>query len=411
MKRRDFLTSGMQLTGSLWLSQFLGAANAMAQTTLAPRFFVEIIVSGGWHTSLAMDPWLAATRLDEKDAFIEYREDQVIRNGNIALGPAMLSLNRFAPKMNIINGIFISATDGGHEAAEIYGTTGRGDGLAGTFAVEYELSRNASAMGIVTSSSLYKGQSSARSTSTYEIANSSVSALQDIPFQNPNSPIANSLLLQKQNAAQYKVLQELIASMNAVNPQLEEGQLTAAAFKSGLAATASLRLNRESLDTHQNHPVQHLASLTKVFEQIKNIFEAFEKIEWANGQSLFDATTFYITSEFSRTPALDGAKGTNHNPLNNSAIIIGPDFKGNQVFGASRIIPSAVSAVGASYLTAQMVDLTTGELMKSKEEAQKRGSLIRPENIIATLADAMKIQRNIFAPVEMDVPSIKLLLK
>ena len=152
MKRRDFLSSGMQLTGSLWLSQFLGAANAMAQTTLAPRFFVEIIVSGGWHTSLAMDPWLAATRLDEKDAFIEYREDQVIRNGNIALGPAMLSLNRFAPKMNIINGIFISATDGGHEAAEIYGTTGRGDGLAGTFAVEYELSRNASAMGIVTSS-------------------------------------------------------------------------------------------------------------------------------------------------------------------------------------------------------------------------------------------------------------------
>ncbi len=415
MKRRDFLQSGFNLTGGLWLSQFLAGSKVFADSgdsvEIPPRFFVEIFVSGGWHTSLAMDPWILPTRLDETDAFIEYRMDEVFKEGNIALGPAMKTLNRFASKMNIINGIFVSAADGGHQASEIYGTTGRGDGKSGTFAVEYELSRDASPVGVVTSSSLYAGQSAVNSVNASVLENMGGQDTFDFPFQNPNSPIAKAMQVQKFHVDKFKEFQKIISSLRALNPKLESAHVVAAAFKTGLATSASLRIMEGFLDTHANHPGTHLSGLITKFEQIKNIFEAFEKIEYANGKSLFDVTTFYVNSEFSRTPALDAAKGTNHNSLNNSAIIIGPDFKGNQVFGASRVVPAAESANKKSYLIAQMVDLTTGEILKSKADAQKHGALIRPENVIATLAQGLKVQRNIFGPISDDVPALKQLLR
>ena len=408
MKRRDFLQSGFSLTSGLWLSQFLIGNQAFANTdeTVAPRFFVEISVSGGWHTNLAMDPWLAATRLDESDVFVEYRSDEVFRSGNIALGPAMKSLQSYASRMNIINGIFISPTDGGHQAAEIYGTTGRGDGTSGTFAVEYELYRDPSPLGVISSGNLYTGQSAVNSVNIFNLAGMTAEVNAELPFQNPTSPIAKAMQVQKNNLEKFKEFQKILALQKLTNPNLGNGYVAAAAFKSGLAATASLPLNEANLDTHANHPGTHLAGLTSMFDKLKNIFEAFEKTEYANGQSLFDLTTFYITSEFSRTPALDGSKGTNHNPLNNSAIIISPDFKGNQVFGASRVIPKAESANGTSYLVAQMVDMATGEIIKSKTDAEKRGTLIRPENVIATLAESLKVQRNIFPPIGADVTAI-----
>ncbi len=413
MKRRDFLQSGFSLTSGLWLSQFLIGNQAFANTdeTVAPRFFVEISVSGGWHTNLAMDPWLAATRLDESDVFVEYRSDEVFRSGNIALGPAMKSLQSYASRMNIINGIFISPTDGGHQAAEIYGTTGRGDGTSGTFAVEYELYRDPSPLGVISSGNLYTGQSAVNSVNIFNLAGMTAEVNAELPFQNPTSPIAKAMQVQKNNLEKFKEFQKILALQKLTNPNLGNGYVAAAAFKSGLAATASLPLNEANLDTHANHPGTHLAGLTSMFDKLKNIFEAFEKTEYANGQSLFDLTTFYITSEFSRTPALDGSKGTNHNPLNNSAIIISPDFKGNQVFGASRVIPKAESANGTSYLVAQMVDMATGEIIKSKTDAEKRGTLIRPENVIATLAESLKVQRNIFPPIGADVTAIRQLLK
>ncbi len=413
MKRRDFLQSGFSLTSGLWLSQFLMGNQAYANTneTTAPRFFVEISISGGWHTNLAMDPWLAETRLDESDVFVEYRSDEVFRSGNIALGPAMKSLQNYASKMNIINGIFVSPTDGGHQAAEIYGTTGRGDGTSGTFAVEYELYRDPSPLGVVSSGNLYTGQSAVNTVNILNLANMTAEVSPDLPFQNPTSPIAKAMQVQKNNLEKFKEFQRILATQKLTDPNLGNGQIAAAAFKSGLAATASLPLNEANLDTHSNHPGAHLTGLTAMFDKLKNILTAFEKTEYANGQSLFDLTTFYITSEFSRTPALDGSKGTNHNPLNNSAIIISPDFKGNQVFGASRVVPKAESANGTSYLVAQMVDLATGDIMKSKADAQKRGTLIRPENVIATLAESLKVQRNIFPPIGTDVTTIRNLLK
>ena len=58
-----------------------------------------------------------------------------------------------------------------------------------------------------------------------------------------------------------------------------------------------------------------------------------------------------------------------------------------------------------------MVDLATGDIMTSKADAQKRGTLIRPENVIATLAESLKVQRNIFPPIGTDVTTIRNLLK
>jgi hypothetical protein len=86
-------------------------------------------------------------------------------------------------------------------------------------------------------------------------------------------------------------------------------------------------------------------------------------------------------------------------------------LKSNTVYGASRVIRAAESANGRSYLIAQCVDLKTGEVLKTKADAKLRGTLLKPEHVISTLADAMGVQRNIFSAIPPEVPSIQLLIK
>jgi hypothetical protein len=414
MNRRYFLKSSGVLTTSFLLSEITFLKNAFADGSAQPGinpFFVEIVMDGGWHTSLSLDPWINPIRLDEKDAFIEYRHDELIKEGSIYMGPAMASLRPYASKLNIINGIFVSPTDGGHAAAQVYMMSGKGSGVAAAFCAEYELNHEPSAFGVLFNGELYTGASNVTSTSIESLKQLQSASSFSAPFQNPQSPITKAFQVNQIYSSNIETFKKLNADFIAGGKTQNEGSLIADAFKSGLASAASLKINEGSMDTHSSHPVNHLKVQTANFEKIKAVFDSFQAIEWKDGQSMFDATTFYITSEFSRTPALDASKGTNHNPLNNSAIIIGPKFKGNTVFGSSRIVTSAESPNNQSYLVAQMVDLATGEILKSKADAQARGSLIRPENIIATLAEGLGVQRNIFSAIEMDVKSISSLLK
>ena len=415
MNRRELLKNGFCLTGGLWLSQLGLAQKALAATDnhQRPQFLVQLVLNNGWHTSLSVDPWILPQRLDEKDAFIEYLDNEVFRQGEINLGPAMASMQKFAPQLNIINGIFLSASDNGHSAAQIYSTTGKGSGEAASIAAEYALSKEKSILGVLSKGSLYKGSSAVPFTSVGDLKAISTDDSIDLEFRNPTSVISKALLSKRANLPKFTAMNEEIQKLAAQKITLNDGHYIAAAFKEGLANSSSYMVEADSgtLDSHSDHPGNHMRAQKNMWEQIANIISAFKEVEYEAGVSLFDLTTFFITSDFSRTPALDSSKGTNHNPLNNSAVIIGPGFKGNSTFGASRVVPSYESANGASYLIAQMVDLKTGEILKNKESAKTNGTLIRPETVIATLADALKIQRNIFSPVTEEEPSIKKLLK
>jgi hypothetical protein len=411
MKRRDFLKNGMLLTGSAALAPFLSAQKLFAQQAAPGKFFLQVSFSGGWHTSLSLDPWLAVERPIEKDAFIEYRADEIFKEGQLFLGPAMKSMRPFASQLNIINGIYISGNDTGHESSDIYMNSGSSGGHFGALAVEHELADQQYPLGVLNSFSLYKGQSS--------VSSNNVSVLSDLQPQNIvvsefddiNSPIVQSQLVISQNAAKILSYNQGKAALAASGVGVTEGHKIALAYRSGLAANTFYTISRGNLDTHSAHEGNHLTTQAQTWEEFANLLNSFKQIEWANGQSMYDVTTFYVTSEFSRTPALNASKGTDHNPLNNSALIIGPGFKGNTVFGGSRLVTGAESANAASYLVAQMVDMKTGAVITNKKEAKDKGQLIKPETIIATLAEGMGIQRNIFPVVGENEKSIRQILK
>jgi hypothetical protein len=414
MKRRELIKNSFYMSGGLWLSQFAMLNKALADGNqnpeIPPQFFVQIVLSTGWHTSLSVDPWILPKRLDETDAFIEYIDSDVLRIGNINMGPAMASLKAFAPNMNVVNGIFLSANDIGHSAAQNYMVSGRGTGEAASLAGEFELSQDPSVFGVIKNSEFYTASKIVDSSSIKEIETPPMATMEDIPFQNADSVIAKAMNSKKQNAAKLESYFSEITKLQSAKVDVKPAHYIATAFKSNLAASSAYTI-LGYLDTHSDHPVTHLKNQTTMWVEIAEFLNAFKAVEYKNGQSMYDMTTFFITSDFSRTPALDSSKGTNHNPMNNSAVIIGPGFKGNTTFGASRVVPAAESANGTSYLIAQMVDLSTGEILKNKLDAQARGTLIKPETIISTLATGLKIQRNIFTPISESEPAINLILK
>lgn len=411
MKRRAFLKNGLLLTGGAFTSQFLIPQQLFAAGTGRPQFLLQISFSGGWHTSLSVDPWLKAVRPAEKDAFIEYRADEISKEGNIFFGPAMNSMRPFAAQMNIINGIYISANDSGHQAAEIYMNSGSGTGQFGSLVVEHELVDQEYPLGIINNNNVYKGMSSAVSTDFSSLQGLTALTSAASPFDNPNSPIFKSQSVLAQNAQKISNYNQARESLTTQGITLTDGHNIALAYRHGLAANAFYSLFKGNLDTHSAHENTHKTLQTQTWEEVANLLAAFKQVEWQSGVSMYDLTTFYITSEFSRTPALNAAKGTDHNPLNNSAVIIGPGFKGNTTFGASRLVTGAESANGASYLIAQMVDMKSGEIIANKDDAKAKGHLIKPETIIATLAEGLGIQRNIFPVVTQQEQAIRKILK
>jgi len=410
MKRREFLQKGSLLTLTSGLLPHLSFSNALAAYDQTPQFFVQVFLSSGWHTSLSVDPWIKAVRPKETDAFIEYRSDELIQAGQIFLGPAMKSMTPFAQQLNIINGIFINANDNGHLAAEVYMQTGKGNGQYGSIAVESELSNQMSPLGVLFNSNVYKGNSSIDTYQISDLSNLKAQLSSHSNFDNTHSPIYKAMTKLAQNSDKIKNYNDQVSQLRASGTSIEDGHLIALSFKNNLANNSCYTISK-NLDSHSNHEGTHLSEQVKAWEDVAKLLSTFKSIEWNNGKSMYDVTTFYITSEFSRTPALNPSKGTDHNPLNNSAVIIGPGFKGNSVFGASRVVTADESTSGTSYLIAQMVDLKTGEIINNKQSAKQNGHLIKPETIIATLASGLNIQRNIFPPISIDEKGIDLLLK
>lgn len=412
MKRRTFLKNGLLLTGGAFASQFMLPQRVFASGAVRPQFFLQITMSGGWHTSLSVDPWIKAVRPSEKDAFIEYRADEILKEGNLYFGPAMEAMRSYAAQMNIINGIYMSSTDSGHQANEIYMNSGSGSGHYGVLVVEHELVDQEYPLGVLTNTSVYSGGSAVTSSQVALLQNLSPAANTASPFDNLDSPVVKAQKILVENAQKITDYNQARKNLESQGITLTDGHSVALAYRHGLAANAYLSLaGTGNLDTHASHEFAHKDVQTQNWNQIAETLNAFKQVEWESGVSIYDLTTFYITSEFSRTPALNAAKGTDHNPLNNSAVIIGPGFKGNTTFGASRLVTGAESANGTSYLIGSMVDLQSGEIITNKDDAKAKGHLIKPETIIATLAEGLGIQRNIFPVVTQQEQAIRKILK
>lgn len=394
MNRRNFLTNSGLMIGGGFLAGSLPFETLLASEN-KDHFFVQITLTDGWDITLATDPWLPEQRPEVKDMFIEYSPSELLKGEEIFMGPAMNPLLEYAAQMTIVNGILAGKSDNGHEAHRRYMTTGVGNSARPEIAVQIaECSQDAGALGVLTLNGRpFLGSSKQMVTDIGSLNGVGGSNGVDLEIPRANTPVSRAQELLKKQALKLQEMQTLSAQLKTtLKSIIPESNFTLgmipsviAGFQTGLARTAtmSLRPQGQGLDTHSAHEGVHKNALTGLMGDIATILKAFKEIPFGNkGESFYDRTTFYITSDFSRTPALNTSGGKDHNPLTNSVILIGRGLKGGRTVGASRLVTREQSSLGMPYHIAGGFDHGTQQVVTERTATT---TVILPENVIASV--------------------------
>ncbi|MFT5431862.1 MAG: hypothetical protein ACI9OJ_002560 [Myxococcota bacterium] len=126
-------------------------------------------------------------------------------------------------------------------------------------------------------------------------------------------------------------------------------QLTMAAFRAGLAKTASL--SRGGFDTHGNHDQNHIPNLSNLMEGVDFAWDEAER------QGLADQLVVVIGSDFARTPRYNQGNGKDHWSVS-STIVMGKGVPGNRVIGATTHRQSPINVDPGSLATVDSGGLT-----------------------------------------------------
>jgi uncharacterized protein (DUF1501 family) len=379
------------------------------------KFMVVLNLPGGWDTTLGLDPWTGSKRPASGDLFLEYKNSEIMRSGNIHLGPAAKSMSSYASNMAIINGIFMSETDSGHDAAEKYMLTG-GTGHKSSMVLSLaDAMNNSTGLGVLTNYSLIRAKAKTSSSAIDGVRNAFSNKLtgKELGFFSQNQ--THSTLLTKainQMVNNSPNMTNLFKSLENAGYDQETNDLNAAlivasAFQTNSSQFAELRIETggNGFDTHSSHEGTHLRAQKEAFDSVKNILDLFKNTPYGDsGESLYDRTTFMVTSEFSRTAALNNAGGKDHNPMTNSVMLIGNGIKGNQVVGASRLVTRNDSNIGLPYQIGMPYDFNSSEVITQRREGSE---FINPENILRTLCDVMDIDASKVEGVDPNTPVLK----
>ena len=151
-----------------------------------------------------------------------------------------------------------------------------------------------------------------------------------------------------------------------------QASLVAAAFKSGVAASANI--SSGGFDTHGNHDNSQYQSLGDLLEGVAYLQEALE------AAGIADKTTVVIGSDFGRTPYYNSGDGKDHWPVT-SVMVMHPteSGKGGKVFGAS-----------TNMFRSQNINRSTGE-------PDINGSLLTPAHVNLALRKELGIADNTLA--------------
>ncbi|MCB0422754.1 MAG: DUF1501 domain-containing protein [Bdellovibrionales bacterium] len=390
------------------------AFNSVPYKTI-DHFFVFMKINGGWDTSLCLDPWIETRRPDPKDMFIEYTPDQLISTDTeIIFGPAALPLKAYAKDSCVINGIFLSPTDSGHGAAMNYMTSGSTKATAPDLCVEMDIALNQNLpYGVVHNSFARLGNRKTLISATQDLKN----ILSEGSISSELAKIYDKESLRNAPSAFLQAIRTLlnssatdqlyIESHNRISASTEiqkTAALIAASFLAGASQFANFDFISSNLDTHGDHPKNHMQGLQKVLGEATEIFDLFKSIPFGtSGSSLYDHTTFLLTSEFSRTPFLNGANGKDHNPMSNSALLVGKGLPKGKVFGGTRLIPRSLSAQGEPYHIAFPIDYNTGKPMKSR---QGSSHLLRPENLMKSILNLMNVPLERVQSISSKTPAL-----
>lgn len=418
MNRRLFLNL-LSLSGASMLLPRLARAASLEQPD---SYFVMIRMAGGWDVTLGLDPKIHGADDDQDDMFIEYKPQEILKAGNLSFGPAMKSLIPFGSSLSVVNGLITATTDNGHAANLEYMSSGNGSGKAPYIPAEIAASSKAGSLGLIFSgqTNVLDRNLTTTSTSNLEALKNSLAlgdfsnliaqgGLKDSYFQAEQAMLGDSKRLsdlnQKMKDSGYET---------ETDPTKRAAKILSAAFASQTAYQGQIDISAGgNFDSHAGHEVTHLAAQTTGWNSVAAIFDIFKATQiGSTGTSLYDQTTFMVISEFSRTPALNGAKGKDHNPLTNSVLLAGGGIVGGVTFGSSHLITRKKTTSGMSSHTALPVNIVTGVAAKSRAEVDAGGfQYLTPETLVATVARTQNVDWVKFRSVGQSTPFISSLLK
>ncbi len=393
LTRRNLITTAAK-GSALWLLGPQLARLSFAQQAVGPsRFLVHIRTQGGMDTTLGLDPLTHADfGTNNSHVFIEYTPDQILNLGGLRLGPAAASLKEFKDSISVIRGIHMRQ-DIQHEPMN-------------EFWVRASLSNSGSAfmcnlaerMGTNVLST--KRIPNLTAVPQISLVDSS-SELKSLTAEEWASIVAGGNNVEREQTA--KLSQSLNDSRSkavdvgeGADRALKSAALAAAYMADSLAGMAVIDVDRdansmESMDSHSAHEKIHLRIQTSIWDTVAQIFRLYKATQFGQG-SLFDATTFIVTSEFSRTPYLNAGAGKDHNIHTNSVLVCGPSIRAGKAAGSSRIIaskmPMSSSHVACPFDFSSGRALTLSEIKTLNFKTNKDVALLFPEDIMATVTHA-----------------------
>ena len=345
LSRKEFLklTAGLAIGGGL--SYYLLKSNIKKQLLQSNKdsdqYAVIICIPGGLDCTLGLDPQIYSQGLDSSDIFIEYHENNIVKKGDIYLGPAAKSLASHSQDICIINGLS-ALKDVGHKLNLQQMLTGSMGGSLNHFAVQIASKSPPKPFGILTNTPIINQSSELAISDIANLSQRLKRIDQGLPIPGLAEILSNKLkaaAIETERAGE--ISQEIF---NSINKNQTAAQISfstiAACFAGGLAASAEVDITKfleeNYLDSHTNHEKTHLGSQTLTWEYVAQLFDIFKAVPYQQ-KSLFDFTTFIVVTEFSRTPNLNLTKGKDHNPYTNSMLFAGKGINGNQTIGKSKV--------------------------------------------------------------------------
>ncbi len=404
-------------------SAFRWLASATESRELSDHLLMHLQIEGGADMLQSLDPMSMPANATEKEFYRDYGDSDIFVKGNVSLGPAAHALKPFIDQMAIVRGIWMSTGfEGSHESCRTYMASGEDRGWQRSNIIPSEFSRftGAGPFGAIcnTSREFAMYIDAAGCTTSSQIQGMDINSLstQGV-LQSMLSPFGWTKPFQsrEQYARSGKEVSEFLKHLNAIKQDLGVSQLSderviIEALGFGISAQAFFNCGGDfngpgpGLDDHGGYVGSHLKDQTWHWQKVAEIFKLCQNVEFKKtGKSVFDQTTFIVTNEFSRPPHLGYSGGKDHNPETNSTLLAGRGVRGGTVIGGSGFIKGAEATYPKHRLVGMPIDWKTGRALTEKEVGQIENAehfpLIKPEHVIATLADIFGVNPAHYRPI------------
>jgi uncharacterized protein (DUF1501 family) len=355
MDRRDFLRLAALAGVAVYASGGRGASAGPLEADLSPYqgpFWVSIHVPGGWDPALLCDPKGSETGISKL-----YNESSILEVGGLRCAPVGSNayfFKKYASRLCVINGI--DTATGTHDAgpAHVWSGTLRGgwpcfsavaaaslgplrplsfisnggyDQTAGVVA------KSVGNIAAVAGDPNIKdgGGATFHSPATMNRIRGAQQARLDALRTRQSLPAlrraAGELYAARLTSAELGKLSATLPATLSDNALVRQAQLAFAAYKAGLAVSATL-IADVNVDTHTNHDVVHVAELTKAIDAIDLV------IAEAEAFGIADALVLSIGSDFGRGPSYNAQNGKDHYSIT-SMMFMGPGIPKGRVIGGT----------------------------------------------------------------------------